>query len=162
MRQECEQFKGRYRDLCEGRGLDGRFTPPQHAVNHFRSSKGLGVIVVTEMNTPRLSPHRQQRPKLSTIGDRLAQIFATKWGALPCGDCKKAIQKLNRMTAEQVRDSRQQIIADIASRASSAMPQYWAKILTSADQFLHLGGTEYVIGQYVDRACQEEENAQAR
>jgi hypothetical protein len=162
MRPECEQFKGRYKDLCEGRGLDGRFTPPQHAVDQFRSSKGLDMIVVTEGNTPRLSPHRQQRPKLSNIGDRLAQMFATEWGALPCGDCKKAIQKLNRMTIEQVRTTRQQVIADIASRASKAVPQYWAKILTSADQFLHLGGTEFVIGRYIDRACQEEEDAQTR
>lgn len=64
------------------------------------------------------------------------------------------------MTVDQVRTKRHEVVSDIASRTSKAVPQYWAKMLTSADQFLHLGGTEYVIGGYVDRACQEEEDAQ--
>jgi hypothetical protein len=158
MRPECEQFKGRYRDLCEGRGLDGRFTPPQHAVDQFRSSKGLDTIVVTEGNNPRVSPHRQRYPPVSRIGSRLEKMFADEWGAVPCGDCKKAILKLNTMTVEQVRNLRSSVVHDISSRASKAVPQWWAKVLTSADQFLHIGGTEYMIGRYVDRACLEEES----
>ena len=157
MRPECEQFMGRYRDLCEGRGLDGRNTPPQRAVDQFRSSKGLPLIEVVEVRQPRVSPHRQQNPKLSGVGSRLERIFSTEWGAVPCGDCKKAIQKLNRMTVEQVRQDKKSIVADIVSRTSKSIPQYWAKVLTSADQFMHLGGTEYVIGRYLDRACREEE-----
>lgn len=38
---ECEQFPGRLRDLCEGRGRDGRGDPPQYAVDAFRAQQGL-------------------------------------------------------------------------------------------------------------------------
>lgn len=39
---ECEQFTGRFRDLCEGRGREGRGDPPQAAVAAFRAQHGLG------------------------------------------------------------------------------------------------------------------------
>jgi hypothetical protein len=158
MREECKHFKGRRQDLCEGRGLNGRLTPPQHAVDHFRKSKGLEPIVVTETNFTRVSPHRQRPAQVSRIGSRLEKMFADEWGAVPCGDCKRAILKLNAMTVEQVRSLRSSVVRDISSRASKAVPQWWAKVLTSADQFLHIGGTEYMIGRYVDRACLEEES----
>jgi hypothetical protein len=158
MRDECEQFKGRFRDLCEGRGLDGRLTPPQQAVNLFRDGKGLERIEVTETNFARVSPHRQRPAQVSRIGSRLEKMFADEWGAVPCGDCKRAVLKLNAMTVEQVRSLRSSVVHDISSRASKAVPQWWAKVLTSADQFLHIGGTEYMIGRYVDRACLEEES----
>ncbi len=160
MREECLQFKGRSRDLCEGRGLDGRLTPPQIAVDQFRESRGLEPIVVTETNFARTIPYRQQtRLKVSLIGDRLAKIFAEEWGALPCGKCKNAIVNLNSMTVEQVQANRAKIVSDIASRATQSVPQWWAKVLTSASAFLHLGGTEYLIGKYLDRACRVEEPA---
>lgn len=38
---ECEKFKGRLRDLCEGRGLNGRKNPPAHAVKAFREANGI-------------------------------------------------------------------------------------------------------------------------
>lgn len=154
MREECQQFKGRFRDLCEGQGLSGRPSPPQHAVDRFRDSHGLERIEVIQV-TPsvRFSPHRQQK---SRIGDRLAKMFASEWGAVPCGECKRAITRLNRMTVEEVVEHRKELIKDIASRASTSLPQYWARILTAADQFVHLGGTEYVIGRYLDQACEQE------
>ena len=39
--KECSQFPGRLRDLCEGRGLDGRGDPPRYAVEAFRAQQGL-------------------------------------------------------------------------------------------------------------------------
>jgi glycosyltransferase involved in cell wall biosynthesis len=38
---ECEKFPGALRDLCEGRGRDGRRAPPQRAVEAFRAKEGL-------------------------------------------------------------------------------------------------------------------------
>lgn len=33
---DCSRFSGRERDLCEGRGRDGRKDPRPEAVEHFR------------------------------------------------------------------------------------------------------------------------------
>lgn len=38
---DCEQFKGRLKDLCLGRGLDGRPNPPRKAVRRFREQHGI-------------------------------------------------------------------------------------------------------------------------
>lgn len=36
---DCEKFTGRLRDLCEGRGRDGRPDPPTHAVVAFHKEQ---------------------------------------------------------------------------------------------------------------------------
>lgn len=41
MSSECVKFSGRLRDLCEGRGLDGRPDPPVRAIVKFRNQNGL-------------------------------------------------------------------------------------------------------------------------
>jgi hypothetical protein len=41
---ECEQFPGRLRDLCEGRGREGRSNPPRYAVDAFRAQHGLARL----------------------------------------------------------------------------------------------------------------------
>ena len=43
----CEQFPGRLRDLCEGRGRDGRLDPPPEASHRFRESYGLPPLSVS-------------------------------------------------------------------------------------------------------------------
>jgi len=48
MRQECEKFRGRKRDLCEGKGLDGRSNPSQESTDRLRSKHGLDSIIVEE------------------------------------------------------------------------------------------------------------------
>ena len=69
------------------------------------------------------------------------------------------VQELNGMTLDEVQLSREQIIKDIASRASQVAAKWWQGIVVAADQWLHLGGTEYVIGLCVDEACEKERNA---
>lgn len=165
MELDCEQFIGRLKDLCLGYGLNGRPDPTPQAIASFQERAAEGAFAEGKMNAPCKSHiTRTVRTKtvssaqpVSQIGYRLADIFRKEWGAIPCGDCKQALLKLNLMTTAQAQEQRKQIVADITSRSSTAVPQYWAKILTSADKFLHLGGTEYLIGHYFDRACREED-----
>lgn len=41
---ECEQFPGRLRDLCDGRGRDGRPHPRREHSDNFRKANGLPPI----------------------------------------------------------------------------------------------------------------------
>jgi len=157
MTDECEQYKGRLRDLCAGVGFDGRPNPTQGACDRYRATIGLSPIVVQRPSQPNhvLAGKKQ----VSRIGSVLAQIIADRIGAVPCGQCKSAIVKLNSMTPAEVQLARATIIADIASRAQKSAPAWWQKALIATDQFLHSGGTEYMIGQWIDEACREEYNA---
>ena len=161
MREECQHLKGRKRDLCEGRGLDGRQNPLQSASDDFRASIGLEPITVAEPQAKQIVP-RQSRisaPQVSKIGTRLANIFRDTWGAIPCGNCKEAIAELNGMTVDEVQSRRFELVKAITSNAANAAPAYWQKIMIAADQFLHIGGTEYVIGQHLDKACELERSS---
>ncbi len=72
---ECEQFRGRLRDLCEGRGRDGRGNPPQYAVDLFRAQQGLPPIAGTR---DRLSTEIMQsaRSTQSGPGQKLRELLA--------------------------------------------------------------------------------------
>src|SRR5690606_21696263 len=48
MKKECEQFVGRLRDLCEGRGQDGRPDPHPKFVDAFRKQHGLSILDPSE------------------------------------------------------------------------------------------------------------------
>ena len=154
---ECEHLRGRPRDLCYGKGFDGRPNPSQQSSDRYRATIGLSPIVVQRPSQPNhvLAGKKQ----VSRIGSVLAQIIADRIGAVPCGQCKSAIVKLNSMTPAEVQLARATIIADIASRAQKSAPAWWQKALIATDQFLHSGGTEYMIGQWIDEACREEYNA---
>ena len=62
MNSECEQFSGRKRDLCEGRGRDGRSNPRQSDSDRIRESIGLPPITVQEPQGTLI----RERPKDST------------------------------------------------------------------------------------------------
>ena len=155
---ECEQYNGRLRDLCAGVGYDGRPNPTQGACDRFRERINKPPIVVTNPAKP---SHAKlpKAPSVSRIGSVLAQIIADRIGAVPCGKCKAAIVTLNSMTPAEVQLARATIIEDIASRAQKSAPAWWQKALIATDQFLHSGGTELLIGLWIDEACREEYNA---
>jgi len=178
MRAECVHLKGRLRDLCEGVGFDGRPNPSQDASDAYRAKIGLtpivvespgAVVYVPKPKKPKRIPKTPLpplKPTVSKIGTRLARIFAEKVAAVPCGDCKNAIVRLNQMTVAEVQAGRDKIIADILSRAARATPTWLKGVAISADQFLsrqftsigieQTGYTGYLIGVYIDRACDEE------
>lgn len=163
MSEECKKYHGRLRDLCLGCGQDGRRCPPQKAVTAFRRAENLSPILICETEDPISSPVKPfvSDKKQSDIGTRLSEMFKTSWGAIPCGNCKADIAKLNFETAEEVQDKREYWIKKITRNAKAAAPKYWQRLAITANEFLHVGGVEYLIGKYLDEACEAEGAANA-
>lgn len=59
---ECDKFAGRLRDLCEGKGRDGRRDPTAEAIAHFRDNIEK-YPTLKEMNDPNAAPkNKKQKP----------------------------------------------------------------------------------------------------
>lgn len=165
MREECLKalwkglpLRGRKLDLCEGRGLDGRINPLQQDSDKLRYALGLEPIVVAEPQAIQVVKRKPTRIVVSKIGTRLHDKFYSKWGAIPCGNCKEAILDLNSLTPDEVQADRDRWVKSIIENSKESNQNYWLSMALTADQFLHLGGTEYLIGKYLDEACKEELN----
>ncbi len=90
----------------------------------------------------------------STIGTALRDIFVRVTAKeIECDECKKAILKLNAMTAEQVEYERPIIIADIAQRIPEQAPLMW-KALAFVDGVLRLGQTEAKLNAWLTEAIE--------
>lgn len=167
MREDCQKalwkgkpLIGRKIDLCEGCGQNGRQNPLQQDSDRLRHALGLESIPVAEPQAMQVIPRKPAKSCriVSKIGTRLSNIFREEWGAIPCGDCKAAIEELNGLTVDEVRQAREHWVKQITANAKKAAPAYWQKLVISADQFLQTGGTEYVIGTHLDKACELELN----
>lgn len=98
----------------------------------------------------------------SKIGERLQIIIRREiGGSIPCGECKAAISRLNRLTVSDAKKKRAEIIEDIASRARAQAPKFWQRIAVAADRFLRTGETVRRIGLWLDEAIANEESDQA-
>ncbi len=80
MTNECTKYPGRLRDLCEGKGRDGRPDPPCYAVDAFRTSEGLsrlaeGSHYEVDAALPPIEP-----PPLIVRGVNFAMAMA-RWAA---------------------------------------------------------------------------------
>lgn len=162
MRDECKHLRGRKLDQCEGRGHNGRSNPLQSDCDAYRESWGLPPIVVQEPQAKQIYSETPQCKQVSQIGTNLAAIFAEEVGAIPCGECKGAIRNLNSLTTAEVRNRRGEIVSAIAGRAKSAAPTFFTKLVVAADQFLSIGGTEFMIGLWLDRACNMESKCRVK
>ncbi len=145
--RDCAKYKGRLRDLCEGVGRNGRPNPSQRAIDAFAAKEKF--MPATAVDQPAVV----KVPDVSSIGTNLAKIFKDEIAAIPCGECKQRIAKLNQMTASEVQADRANIVKTIASSAARNAPSWWQKILVIADQSLGTGFTEDFIGKCLDRAC---------
>lgn len=67
---ECDQFPGRLRDLCEGRGRDGRPDPPLFIVRAFRLQHGLS-------ESPSLSDGEEDTEATAALVDKSIDQSAT-------------------------------------------------------------------------------------
>ena len=150
---ECEQYKGRLRDLCAGVGFDGRPNPTQGACDRYRATIGLSPIVVQRPSQPNhvLAGKKQ----VSRIGTRVSTYFKSRIGQTPCGWCKSQIEEMNSLTVEEVLSSKDKRIEDIINNAKKHAP-WWLKISIKADEISHIGGAAYLIGLFIDEACNEE------
>lgn len=103
-----------------------RQNPPKKVSNKMRARSERGPIT---------------RPK--GIGDMLHRVFQERHGAKrSCQDCRRAIIRLNDMTADEVLVDQDNIVKDIVSRLSSEAPHLWQRIAVRIDTALHLGQTE--------------------
>lgn len=158
--EECNHLKGRPYELCTGVGRDGRPNPTQRDSDTYRRKMGLEPIVVQE---PTLITSSTPGNK-SKIGTNLAALFAEHVGAVPCGECKRAIAFLNSLPLEEVVRSRDTIVAEIYSRALKSAPTWLTKLAVYADK-MFTGGTvtTLAIGMWLDEACvMEQQNASQR
>lgn len=153
----CDQYPGRLKDLCLGYGLDGRPNPSDVAVAKFRHSQHW-----PKLETPEPRPERTPEPEpeaVSQIGSRLKQHFRDSVGAFPCAACADHIRRLNAMTADEAESQREVIISEISLRAFDTMQTWWQKAAVIADQCMHTGGVNFIIGQLFDMSIREEREA---
>lgn len=158
MREECRHLKGRKKDLCEGRGFDGRQNPLQSASDDFRASIGLDSITVTEPQSRQIVPSRPPVNPVSQIGTRLRKIFESKYGAIPCSSCKAMIESLNQSTVEFVLKNKQSISMEIYENSKNSKMAWWAKFARDVDDAATGGfvARSYLL-RYIEEACNGEE-----
>lgn len=127
---ECEKFPGRLRDLCEGRGRDGRPNPTRKAANAWRMSEGLPKldrqpainVAVISGQTPSPAAPRQHAPPAPTFGPgtELKKIFESLGiQSDGCGGCYLTLQAMDKGGAQECRERRDEFIAEIKSRRMS-------------------------------------------
>lgn len=97
-------------------------------------------------------------PKVvSRIGTILLALFK-RVGGVPCGDCKKTLLKLNRLTPAQVRQDHDKYVDEIEANSKKAKTSLWAKVLIHADAITTGGAVGRVlISRWLEEACLIEE-----
>lgn len=161
MRPECEQFRGRKRDLCEGRGFDGRKHPTQQHSDRLRLRFGLDSIEVTIGEPTESLPAKPRddlkRMTVSAIGTTLSKIFHDRIGQVPCGDCKAEIARLNTMTATDVMDDIDAIAARIIANAKRNA-KWWLKLSVKTLEAVGSELHEQYIKSCIAEACETQKS----
>jgi hypothetical protein len=113
-----------------------------------KAGAGISVDAILAARRDTTRPVREITPP--GIGKILQAVFTERIGtAAPCGECSKLIRSMNNMTPQQVCESIESIVADIASRAATKAPKWWQRIAVHADQALGLGQTERFVRECV-------------
>jgi hypothetical protein len=96
----------------------------------------------------------------SKIGTRLLRKFEKRIAAVPCGECKATLRKLNSMTPDAVELSRNEIVKEIYENSQKAGAAWWAKASMAVDKMLTNGVTmKHIIGLWLDESVKEERDA---
>lgn len=158
MREECKHLNGRKRDLCEGRGFDGRQNPLQSSSDDFRASIGLEPITVAEPQAKQIVPQKETVIQVSQVGTKLRKIFEEKYGAIPCSSCKAMIESLNQSTAEFVLKNKESISMEIYENSKKSKMAWWARFARDVDDATTGGvvARSYLL-RYIEEACNGEE-----
>lgn len=161
---DCQEYPGRLYDLCTGTGHDGRPDPPPEAIKHFAENRSLYPTTnrMRSMEPSRKSNHtsatvRAPEVTVSKIGSRLKTKFASWVGAIPCGNCKNEISRLNRLTPEEAAAARDEIINRIEMNAKTATMPWYSRLAAKADGMATGGlGAKFLIGMLLDESIEEE------
>lgn len=143
---ECDQYKGRLRDLCDGVGRDGRPNPTQQASDRFRDWKVLPRIVVESPSA------RTAAREASQVGTRLSAIITERTGQIPCGPCKQMIKNLNGMTVDEIRRQSETIVDVIIDNAKKH-GKWWIKLGVAAAESVKSDRHRDLIASYLEEAC---------
>lgn len=157
--EECSKYKGRLYDLCTGTGHDGRPNPTQDACNRFREQHGKELIVVQNPSAETPKKLSDGTFAVSSIGTYMETLIRQRIAAMPCSRCKQRILNLNAQTPEEAEAGREELIKEMKADAVRAASKWWLKVVAAADQFLHLGGTEYLLNWCLDDAIEMERNS---
>jgi hypothetical protein len=159
--EDCEGLVGRLLDLCDGVGRDGRPNPTQDACDRFRDSIKKQRIAVINPSAVTAPPFADGSIPISTIGTHMETLIRKRIGAMPCSRCKARVVRLNLQTIEQAQAGRVELIAEMKKDAVKSAAKWWLKVVAAADQYLDLGGTEYLLNWCLDDALAMEAEAQA-
>jgi len=151
---ECQEQKGRLKDLCYGVGFNGRPNPSQKASDDYRRSIGLDPIVVNSPSV-RYVKGKPSPVAVSKIGTNLAKIFHDNVGQVPCGDCKAEIERLNTMTVTEVEADTEAIIGRIVSNAKRNAA-WWLRLSVKTLEVVHSEIHSEYIKKCLTEACQME------
>lgn len=149
---ECLKHKGRLYDLCTGQGHDGRPNPTQDACDRFRGRHNNDRIKVKNPSSPTPKAIRNGDVAVSAIGTHMETLIRKRVAAVPCSRCRQRILMLNSHTPDSVASIRDALIKEMVADAAEVAPSWWAKMLVVSDQFLHLGGTQYLLNWCLDDA----------
>lgn len=105
--------------------------------------------VVSKPKTPPVKVRRVE--SISNIGVRLSEIIKRDTGAaVPCGDCKSELLRLNQMTAEQVLAEIDTIADGIVARGKSLTPKWYQRWAIT----LAPGAVKRKVEGWIREACQ--------
>jgi len=125
---DCSTLPGHLRAICDGTHRDAGGNP--YAMSHRLHvvSKRLKVEPDTIRLPASLTTSEPIPAWSSGIGDRLHKIILRETGAaVPCSECKRAIDELNRLTPDDVTAKQNELADDIVQRAKTKAPQWWQR-----------------------------------
>lgn len=134
-RPECERFKGRHRDLCEGEGRDGRPNPGLERANNFRRKHGLELLTWApdviagwagqRDSIPVSIPRTPSKPR-GRPGSELKAIFDELGVAIPgCEGCTGTAARMDAAGVIGCREKRAVFLAEIKDRAKDVPRETW-------------------------------------
>jgi len=125
---DCSTMPGHLRSVCDGSHRDSAGIP--YSPSHRRHIIAQRLRVDPEtIRLPAPAAIEGEKPVWqSGIGDRLHKIIFRETGAaVPCSECKRAIDDLNRLTPGEVRLKRDELADDIVARAKTKAPTWWQR-----------------------------------
>ena len=122
-----------------------------------RVSMGLQPIVVELPSVGQIVPAAWQYPLApkSKIGVNVSEMFKSRIGQVPCGDCKFEIARLNAMTAAEVMEDIDPITARIVSNAKTNAA-WWLKLTVRTLEVFNSEVHSELVKSYLVEACRME------
>lgn len=127
---DCDNLPGKLSRICAGtaRKANGNlFTLAERKAIISRRLQCDQDDLLLPNSSDAVAITKTDRP-FSGIGDRLHSIIHRETGAaIPCSQCKREIDKLNRQSVAQVLSRRKELADSIVVRARNHAPKWWQR-----------------------------------